>query len=201
MNPKNTPSKTLRAETKIDAIADKFKGIMIDLGLDLKDESLKDTPRRVAKMYVNELCSGLDPMNFPKCTTFPNDENYDQMLVEKDIVINSMCEHHFVPFMGVCHIAYIPGDRILGLSKFHRVAKHFARRPQVQERLTHQIQKKLQEILETEDVAVVIEASHLCCVIRGVEDTKSTTVTSAIGGVFKKSKVRHEFFNFVPSLK
>ena len=178
-------------------IAKHFKAIMEELGLDLKDESLKGTPDRVAKMYVDEFCSGLDVKNEPKIKVFPNDKNYDQMLVEKNITLHSMCEHHFVPIVGKCHIAYIPGNTLIGLSKLIRVANYFARRPQLQERLTQDIADFLKEKLHTEDVAVIIDADHFCCKIRGVRDATSSTVTNHLGGRFRMPEVRKELFDSI----
>ena len=178
-------------------IATHFRAIMEELGLDLKDESLKGTPDRVAKMYVNEFCSGLDPKNEPRIAVFPNDKKYNQMLVEKNIVLHSMCEHHFVPIVGKCHIAYIPGSTLIGLSKLIRVANYFARRPQLQERLTQDIADFLKEKLDTEDVAVIIDADHFCCRIRGVRDASSSTVTTHLGGRFMLPEVRRELFDSI----
>ena len=178
-------------------IAEHFAGIMTELGLDLKDESLKGTPDRVAKMYVNEFCSGLNEDNEPKITTFPNDKEYNQMLVEKNITIYSMCEHHFVPIVGKCHIAYIPGRKVIGLSKLIRVAQFFSRKPQLQERLTQEIAEYLSEKLGTADIAVIIDAEHFCCKIRGAQDPNSSTVTSHIGGKFLNGDVRRELFDIL----
>jgi GTP cyclohydrolase I len=175
-------------------IAKHFAGIMEELGLDLQDDSLKDTPNRVAKMYVHEIFSGLHSAP-PKITTFKNKENYDQMLVMKDVTIYSCCEHHFVPIHGKAHIAYIPKDEVIGLSKLIRVAQYFAAKPQLQERLTQEIGNFLQECLGTQDVAVVIEAAHFCCSMRGARDPNSQTITSFLGGSFKALDVRSEFFN------
>lgn len=178
-------------------ISSKFAEIMIELGLDLNDPSLKGTPDRVAKMYINEFCSGLDLDNEPKITVFPNDKKYDQMLVEKNITIYSMCEHHFVPIIGKCHIAYIPGGKLIGLSKLIRVATFFARKPQLQERLTQEIADYLKEKLDTNDVAVIIDADHYCCRIRGVQDPTSSTVTTHLGGRFRMPEVRKELFDTI----
>lgn len=187
-------------EEKITVIAEHQKEIMLALGLDLNDLSLKDTPVRVAKMLVKDLFKGLDPENFPVMKAFPNDGGYDQMLLQKNIVVQSMCEHHFVPFTGVAHVAYIPGEKVIGLSKINRVVDYFSRRPQLQERLTQQIAQALQESLGTEHVAVVLECKHLCYSIRGIKDHSSTTTTSFLGGVFRTEvAVREEFFSLVNS--
>lgn len=178
-------------------IARRFKEIMEALGLDTLDPSLRDTPRRVANMYVNELFRGLsrDP---PDASTFPNDKQYDQMILIRDIKVHSICEHHFVPFMGVAHVAYIPNDRLLGLSKFNRIVDHFARRPQVQERLTQQIHEHLCDVLQTKNVAVVIKADHLCVKLRGIQDQGSETITSALNGqFFNDPTCRAEFMSLV----
>lgn len=182
---------------KIDLIAEKFAEIMVLLNMNIKDASLKDTPKRVAKMYVTETCSALHTEP-PVITTFPNkDGQYDQILVARDITLNSMCEHHFVPFIGKCHIAYKPGKRYAGLSKFNRTAQYFASKPQVQERLGTEILEHLKNILQTEDVAVIIDCKHFCVCTRGVKDPNSSTVTSHLGGIFKKMEVRTELFNLI----
>lgn len=170
-----------------------FANIMANLGLDLNDDSLKDTPKRVAKMYCEEIFWGLDYTRFPKITVIENKMQYDEMLVTRCQVL-SMCEHHFVPFIGTAYIAYIPETKILGLSKFNRVTDFFSRRPQVQERLTAQIHLALRHILETENIAVVIKAVHYCVHLRGVKDSTSSTTTSKLSGFFKsKPEVRSEF--------
>lgn len=181
-------------------ISFRFKEIMQIMGLDVNnDNSLKDTPDRWAKMMLDELAVTVGEADID-VKTFDNDMGYDQMIMEKDIRVVSMCEHHFVPFVGVAHIAYIPGDKIIGLSKFHRVVNHYSARPQVQERLTQQVAKRLMEILNVEDVAVVINAKHLCCGIRGVKDPNSFTLTSALSGRFRDvPEVRQEFFDLVNS--
>jgi GTP cyclohydrolase I len=182
---------------KVEKISSLFKEIMIELGLDLNDESLVETPHRVAKMYVEELFASVNTEP-PVVKVFPNDEEYDQMLIEKDITINSVCEHHFVPITGVCHIAYLPEDKIVGLSKLIRVAQYFSKRPQVQERLTQQIGKYLSEVLATKSVAVVVHAKHHCCSMRGAKDPNSSTITSYLGGLFREQpEVRQEFFNLI----
>lgn len=184
-------------EEKIEIIRHHFGRIMETLGLDLSDGSLRDTPQRVAKMYVKEVFSGLDERNFPAITTFTNDHGYAEMLVEKDIVLHSFCEHHFLPIIGKVHVAYFPGDKVVGLSKLNRLVRHFARRPQVQERLTMQIAEGIGKALATEDVAVYIEADHLCVAARGVEDTRSATVTSHFGGRFRSPEERRAFLTAV----
>jgi len=174
-----------------------FKEIMETLGLDLTDDSLKGTPHRVAKMYVKEIFSGLNPKNKPKATLFENKYNYNEMLVEKDISFYSNCEHHFVPIFGKAHVAYISSGKVIGLSKLNRIVQYFAKRPQVQERLTVQIGKELQQILQTEDVAVVMDAKHLCVASRGIQDDTSTTITSFYGGKFKEEATKNEFLKYL----
>lgn len=181
-------------EEKIERITQKFTEIMETLGLDLEDDSLKETPRRVAKMYVNEVFSGLDPKKFPKMTVIENKMHYDQMIVVQNISCLSFCEHHFLPIDGFATVAYIPNKKVIGLSKINRIVQYFARRPQVQERLTKQITDCLQYILETEHVAVHINAKHYCVVMRGIEDTGSTTSTADLRGHFKTlQETREEF--------
>ncbi len=180
-------------QLKIELIEKNFKEIMHILGLDLNDESLKDTPKRVAKMYVKEIFSGLNPENKPQPTLFENKFNFKEMLVERNITIYSYCEHHFVPIIGKAHIAYFPTNHIIGLSKLNRIAQYFAKRPQVQERLTIQIANELKNVLQTEDVAVQIEADHLCVASRGVNDINSSTVTSSYSGKFLNNETRKEF--------
>lgn len=181
---------------KIDMIEGYFKSIMHTLGLDLSDDSLAETPKRVAKMYVNEIFYGLDYDAFPKCTTIDNKMKYNEMVVEKNVSVQSNCEHHFVVIDGLATVAYVPKDRVLGLSKINRIVEYFSKRPQIQERLTEQIFHTLQYILDTEDVAVMIDAQHYCVKSRGVEDTGSSTVTSRLGGGFKTDPAaRAEFLN------
>lgn len=181
---------------KMDEITDHLSSVMDILGLDRTDDSLKETPRRIAKMFVNEIYWGLDPNNFPKCTTVENKMGYDEMVLEKNIKIMSECEHHFRPIHGVAHIAYIPKNKVLGLSKLNRIADYFSRRPQIQERLTEQIFHALTLILETDNVAVVIDAEHFCVKQRGIEDINSSTVTSKLGGVFKTDpNTRNEYMS------
>lgn len=188
-------------EEKIESIEHLFKNILTILGMDLENDSIQETPKRVAKMYVKELFSGLRKDNFPKITVQENSFNYDQMLIECDISIESVCEHHFVPIIGRCHIAYIPGDKVIGLSKLNRVAKYFSRRPQVQERLNLQILSCLVEVLGTNDVAVTLDAVHYCVKMRGVEDKNCITRTTGLSGKFKSmSDVRSEYFTAIPSL-
>ncbi|MEY3239614.1 MAG: hypothetical protein RIR11_1052 [Bacteroidota bacterium] len=170
-----------------------FRQIMETLGLDLTDDSLKGTPKRVAKMYIDEIFSGLNPANAPKIALFDNKYQYNGMLVEKNISFYSNCEHHFVPIMGKAHVAYISNGKVIGLSKLNRIVQHFAKRPQVQERLTMQIAKELRKILGTDDVAVLIDAKHLCVSSRGIKDESSATVTSYYGGQFLQESVKAEF--------
>ncbi|GAC1375542.1 MAG: GTP cyclohydrolase I FolE [Hymenobacter sp.] len=181
-------------EAKIAAISGHFEAIMRELGLDLTDDSLAGTPRRVAKMYVQEWFKGLDPKNRPEVRMFENRYHYHQLLVERDITLFSCCEHHFVPIIGKAHVAYLPGSHVVGLSKLNRVVQYYARRPQVQERLTRQIAEELKQSLGTDDVAVLIEADHLCVMSRGVNDTSSSTLTSEYGGRFITDEaLRREF--------
>ena len=184
-------------DEKIAAIEERFAEIMDILGLDLTDDSLRGTPKRVAKMYVKEIFNGLNPANKPKMALFENKYKYNEMLVEKNISFYSNCEHHFVPIMGKAHIAYISNGTVVGLSKLNRLVDYFAKRPQVQERLTMQITKELQKDLGTDDVAVLIDAKHLCVASRGVEDDTSSTVTAFYGGKFKDEKVREEFLRYL----
>lgn len=181
---------------KIEIIEKKFTDIMTALGLDLSDDSLVETPKRVAKMYVGEIFWGLDYEAFPKCTTVDNKMNYNEMVVERNVSVQSNCEHHFVIIDGLATVAYVPKARVLGLSKINRIVEYFSKRPQIQERLTEQIFHTLQFILDTEDVAVMIDAQHYCVKSRGVEDTGSSTVTSRLGGGFKTDPAaRAEFLN------
>ena len=173
-------------ETKIELIEKKFEEIMHVLGLDLEDDSLSGTPRRVAKMYVKEIFSGLKPENKPEMRLFENNYGYNQMLVEKDITFYSNCEHHFVPIFGKAHVAYISSGKVIGLSKLNRIVQYYARRPQVQERMTNHIGAELQAVLKTEDVAVILDAKHLCVASRGVQDDCSTTLSAFYGGCFQQ---------------
>ena len=171
---------------------------METLGLDLSDDSLRGTPKRIAKSYVNELFCGLNPKNKPRAATFDNKYNYSEMLVEKDITLYSTCEHHFLPIVGKAHIAYISSGNVIGLSKMNRIVEYYAKRPQVQERLTKQIVRELQEALGTEDVACVIDAKHLCVNSRGIKDVNSSTVTSEYGGKFKyDNDTKDEFLKYI----
>jgi GTP cyclohydrolase IA len=187
----------LSDEEKIERIEEHFKQIMDTLGLDLRDDSLKGTPRRVAKMYVKEIFGGLNPADAPKASTFENKYNYSEMLVEKDITVYSTCEHHFLPIVGKAHVAYFSDGKVIGLSKMNRIVEYYAKRPQVQERLTIQVVKHLQKYLGTENVACVIDAKHLCVNSRGIKDIQSSTVTSEFGGKFKDPDVRKEFLNYL----
>jgi len=182
---------------KIDEIAKHFKEIMHLLGLDLTDDSLAGTPERVAKMFVEEIFSGLNPANEPSTSLFENTYGYNEMLIEKDIELYSYCEHHFVPIIGKVHVAYIPNENVVGLSKINRYVQYFAKRPQVQERLTKQIVAKMQAVLGTQDVCCVIEAKHLCVNMRGVKDSKCSTITAEYGGRFKETAVKQEFLNHI----
>lgn len=183
--PTPTVESGLSETEKIELLEGKFREVMEILGLDLRNDSLRQTPRRLAKMYVRELFSGLNPDRFPRITTIENDMKYDQMILVKDVSILSVCEHHFATIHGKATIAYIPGRKVIGLSKINRLAQYFARRPQVQERLTKQIADCLELVLETSNVAVHIDARHYCVISRGVEDRNSSTVTCDLRGVFK----------------
>jgi GTP cyclohydrolase IA len=184
-------------EEKIRIISSHFREIMNTLGLDLNDDSLKGTPRRVAKMFVKEIFRGLNPKNKPAIALFENKYRYNQMLVEKNITLYSNCEHHFVPIVGKAHIAYISSGKVIGLSKLNRLIEYFAQRPQVQERLTMQIANELKSVLETENVAVVIDAVHLCVSSRGVQDTNSSTITSYYSGKFRQEDIKNEFLALI----
>lgn len=184
-------------DEKIAQIEYYFHQIMDTLGMDLTDDSLKGTPKRVAKMYVKEIFSGLNPENKPKVALFDNKYQYNEMLVEKDISFYSNCEHHFVPIFGKAHVSYIANGKVIGLSKLNRIVQYFAKRPQVQERLTMQIAKELQKVLGTEDVAVVLDAKHLCVASRGVQDDTSTTITSFYGGKFQQEATKTEFLKYI----
>ncbi|MCE7060169.1 GTP cyclohydrolase I FolE [Dyadobacter sp. CY343] len=184
-------------EVKIDLIEKHFRHIMEIMGLDLTDDSLKGTPKRVAKMYIKEVFSGLDPKNKPAVTLFDNKYKYDQMLVEKDIAVFSNCEHHFVPIYGKAHVAYISSGKVIGLSKLNRIVEYYSKRPQVQERLTVQIANELKQALQTEDVAVVIDAQHMCVQSRGIRDSGSSTVTAYYGGKFENEGTKKEFLSYL----
>ena len=187
----------LSDEQKMDIIEDKFRDIMNTLGLDLTDDSLNGTPHRVAKMFVQEIFNGLNPENKPKISVFENKFQYGQMLVEKNINLNSTCEHHFLPIVGKAHVAYVSSGQVIGLSKINRIVDYFARRPQVQERLTVQIANELRKILKTDDVAVLIDAKHMCVSSRGIEDESSSTVTAEYSGIFKEIDRKEEFLKYV----
>ncbi|KJD36322.1 GTP cyclohydrolase [Tamlana sedimentorum] len=197
----NTPLRLdafeLSNEEKIEIIKDDVRHIMETLGLDLTDDSLSGTPNRVAKMFVKEIFGGLDPKKKPSASTFDNKYKYGEMLVEKNITLYSTCEHHLLPIVGRAHIAYISNGTVVGLSKMNRIVDYYAKRPQVQERLTIQIVKELQEVLNTQDVACVIDAKHLCVNSRGIRDIESSTVTSEFGGKFKDTTVRREFLDYI----
>jgi len=180
-------------DVRVENLTKLFHQVWTELGMDLTDDSLADTPRRMAKMYVKEIFYGLDYRNFPKCTTVDNKINYDEMVVERNVNVQSTCEHHGVVISGKATVAYIPKRKVLGLSKINRIVEFFAKRPQIQERLTEQIYHALAFILDTEDVAVLVDAEHYCVKSRGIKDTGSSTVTSKLGGVFKQSAVRAEF--------
>ena len=188
----------LSAEEKVEKIEADFRKIMETLGLDLTDDSLKGTPKRVAKMFVKEIFGGLLPERKPGMSTFENKYNYNQMLVEKDIVVYSTCEHHFLPIVGRAHVGYISKGKVIGLSKMNRIVEYYAKRPQVQERLTMQIVKAMQEALGTDDVACIIDAKHLCVNSRGIKDIESSTVTAEYGGAFKENEqLRKEFIAYI----
>jgi GTP cyclohydrolase IA len=187
----------LTDEEKIEIIREHFKAIMDTLGLDTEDESLRGTPYRVAKMYVQEIFNGLNPRNKPIAKKFQNKYEYSDMVVEKNIQISSFCEHHFLPFIGKAHVAYKSSGKVIGLSKINRIVDHFSRRPQVQERLTLQIANELQAALETDDVAVFIESKHFCVSMRGIQDTASSTITSEFRGAFKEPETQRKFIDYI----
>jgi GTP cyclohydrolase I len=182
-------------DRKIELIQDHFKEIMQILGLDLNDDSLSGTPHRVAKMYVKEIFSGLNPDNKPKTALFENKYEYNEMLIEKDITLYSYCEHHFVPIVGKAHVAYISNGKVIGLSKINRLVQYYSKRPQVQERLTNQIAQGLKDALQSEDIAVIIEAVHLCVSSRGIKDTNTSTITAHYSGKFQDEKIKAEFIS------
>jgi GTP cyclohydrolase I len=187
-------------QEKIEKIAELFGEIMETLGLDMTDDSLKDSPKRVAKMYVNEIFGGLLPENKPGISTFSNKYKYRQMLVEKDITVYSFCEHHFLPIIGRAHVAYISSGDVIGLSKINRIVDYYAKRPQVQERLTMQIVDALKDALGTQNVACIIDAKHLCVNCRGIKDTASSTITAELSGIFRTNPItRQEFLHYVGS--
>lgn len=187
----------LSDEEKIKSIEKDFLNVLHTLGMDLTDDSLKGTPHRVAKMFVKEIFSGLHPKKKPKLSTFENNYNYGEMLVEKNITVYSTCEHHLLPIVGKAHVAYISSGMVLGLSKMNRIVDYYSKRPQVQERLTMQVVQALQEALGTPDVACVIDAKHLCVNSRGISDIASSTVTSEFGGKFKDKAVKREFLDYI----
>nr|WP_068889425.1 GTP cyclohydrolase I FolE [Pedobacter panaciterrae] len=195
--PLRTDAFDLQDDEKIKIISGYFREIMQTLGLDLTDDSLNGTPGRVAKMFVKEIFSGLNPVNKPQITLFDNKYQYNQMLVEKNITLYSNCEHHFVPIIGKAHIAYISSGKVIGLSKLNRIVQYYAQRPQVQERLTIQIANELKTILETDDVAVVIDAVHLCVSSRGIKDINSSTVTAEYSGAFLEKATKEEFLQYI----
>jgi GTP cyclohydrolase I len=195
--PLRTDAFLLADAEKIQRISHHFREIMETLGLDLTDDSLRGTPRRVAKMFVQEIFSGLDPKNKPAIALFENKYGFRQMLVEKDITLYSNCEHHFVPIIGKVHIGYISSGKVIGLSKLNRIVQYYAQRPQVQERLNIQIASELKSVLETEDVAVVIDAVHLCVSSRGIRDTNSSTVTTQFSGAFLEAGTKSEFLSYL----
>ena len=187
----------LSDDEKIAIIQEYFKSIMLTLGLDLNDDSLNGTPFRVAKMYVKEIFAGINPVSKPKISLFENKYQYGKMLIEKNISLYSFCEHHFLPFYGTVDVAYISTGKVIGLSKIHRIVNYFAKRPQVQERLTIQVFNELKNILKTEDVAILIDAKHLCVASRGIKDVTSSTVTIEAGGVFKDAEKWSDFLSII----
>jgi GTP cyclohydrolase I len=196
-NPLRSDAFVLSDQEKIDSIKKNVEQILETIGMDLTDDSIKGTPNRVAKMFVNEMFGGLNPSKKPKASTFENNYHYGEMLVEKNITVYSTCEHHLLPIIGRAHVAYISNGRVIGLSKMNRIVNYYAKRPQVQERLTMQIVQELQEALGTEDVACVIDAKHLCVNSRGIRDIESSTVTAEYGGQFKNEAKRKEFLTFL----
>ncbi len=184
-------------DEKMERIQESVKDILITLGMDLTDDSLQGTPKRVAKAFVKELFMGLNPKNQPKASTFDNNYNYEEMLIEKNIIVYSTCEHHLLPIVGRAHVAYISNGKVIGLSKMNRIVDYFAKRPQVQERLTMQIVQFMQEALGTKDVACVIDAKHLCVNSRGIKDIESSTVTCEFGGKFKNKETKQEFLDYL----
>lgn len=196
-NPVRPDAFELSDEEKITRIKKDVESILLTLGMDLTDDSMKGTPNRVAKMFVKEIFGGLNPERKPKPSTFDNHYKYGEMLVEKNITLYSTCEHHLLPIIGRAHVAYISTGRVIGLSKMNRIVEYYAKRPQVQERLTMQIVQELQRALNTEDVACVIDAKHLCVNSRGIKDIESSTVTSEFGGKFKDPQVRREFLEYI----
>jgi len=196
-NPVRDDAFDITDDEKIEKIKKDVESILITLGMDLTDDSLKGTPNRVAKMFVTEIFRGLNPAKKPKASTFDNNYKYGEMLVEKNIIVYSTCEHHLLPIIGRAHVAYISNGRVIGLSKMNRIVEYYSKRPQVQERLTMQIVQELQIALGTENVACVIDAKHLCVNSRGISDIESSTVTSEFGGKFKDSVTRREFLDYI----
>lgn len=196
-NPLRQDAFDLSDDEKIEQIKKDVENILQTLGMDLTDDSIKGTPNRVAKMFVKEIFGGLNPSKKPKASTFENNYKYGEMLVEKNITLYSTCEHHLLPIIGRAHVAYISSGRVIGLSKMNRIVEYYAKRPQVQERLTMQIVQELQKALGTEDVACVIDAKHLCVNSRGIKDIESSTVTSEFGGKFKDPQTRREFLDYI----
>ena len=196
-NPLRADAFDISDNEKIEKIQESVKDILETLGMDLTDDSLQGTPKRVAKAFVNEIFMGLNPANLPKASTFENNYNYGEMLVEKNIVVYSTCEHHLLPIIGRAHVAYISNGNVIGLSKMNRIVEYFSKRPQVQERLTMQIVQAMQEALGTQDVACVVDAKHLCVNSRGIKDIESSTVTSEFGGKFKEKETRKEFLQYL----
>ena len=196
-NPVRKDAFDITDETKIELIKKDVENILKTLGMDLTDDSLKGTPNRVAKMFVKEIFGGLNPNKKPSSSTFSNNYKYGEMLVEKNITVYSTCEHHLLPIVGRAHVAYISNGTVVGLSKMNRIVDYFAKRPQVQERLTMQIVQELQKVLNTEDVACVIDAKHLCVNSRGIRDIESSTVTSEFGGKFKDENTKREFLDYI----
>ena len=196
-NPIRPDAFDISDEEKIVKIEKSVKDILHTLGMDLTDDSIQGTPKRVAKAFINEMFMGLNPKNKPKASTFDNNYNYGEMLVEKNIVLYSTCEHHLLPIIGRAHVAYISDGKVIGLSKMNRIVEYFSKRPQVQERLTMQIVQAMQEALGTQDVACVIDAKHLCVNSRGIKDIESSTVTSEFGGKFKEKETKKEFLQYL----
>lgn len=196
-NPLRADAFDITDEEKIEKIKKDVENILQTLGMDLTDDSIKGTPNRVAKMFVKEIFGGLNPAKQPKASTFDNNYKYGEMLVEKNITVYSTCEHHLLPIIGRAHVAYISNGRVIGLSKMNRIVEYYAKRPQVQERLTMQIVQELQKALGTEDVACVIDAKHLCVNSRGIKDIESSTVTSEFGGQFKDPQTKREFLDYI----
>lgn len=196
-NPVREDAFDITDEEKIEKIKKDVENILITLGMDLTDDSLKGTPNRVAKMFVKEIFGGLNPAKKPKASTFENNYKYGEMLVEKNITVYSTCEHHLLPIIGRAHVAYISSGKVIGLSKINRIVEYYAKRPQVQERLTMQIVQELQIALQTKDVACIIDAKHLCVNSRGIKDIESSTVTSEFGGKFKNENTRRELLEYI----